>query len=227
MSVFFISYASAASTPQGPESVDILANETKGAVTAYELNVSGGYITTINITSSTQNVRWKAIVGDVGGKFTLDDTTGSTIYDWTMTSVAGEVYATRNSSTITWTNLTCATTANLEAENANLSHTSPDDNITATFSDTTHAEFFVATVNISANSCPTLNTYVNNASQDTSFEEVVLYEAVGGNIVYATILEQDATGFDGQTYDFQMIVPENGAEGFSGATAYYLYVELS
>jgi len=32
--------------------------------------------------------------------------------------------------------------------------------------------------------------------------------------------------FFGATYDFQMIVPENGLPDFNGATAYYIYIEL-
>ena len=48
------------------------------------------------------------------------------------------------------------------------------------------------------------------------------------SIIYATRLEDDSTSYSGgETFDFQMLVPENGADGFSGATAYYLYVELS
>jgi len=48
----------------------------------------------------------------------------------------------------------------------------------------------------------------------------------GVNTVYATIMEEDVTGYDGSKYDFQMIVPEDGSPGFSGATAYYIYVEI-
>ena len=163
----------------------------------------------------------------MSGSFTLDDSSGSTIYDWSIATVGGEVYATRNSSTIVWTTVGCANTSNLESENSALGHSSADDNITATFSGSTHVEFFVGAVNISQNSCPTLNTYVGNSSQDSSFEEIALYESTGGNLVYATILEDDVVGFDGDVYDFQMIVPEVGTPGFSGSTAYYLYVELS
>ncbi|RMD65520.1 hypothetical protein D6817_05895 [Candidatus Pacearchaeota archaeon] len=224
--LFILLWSEARATPSTP-TISVISNETKSAGTGAILNISGGYISTINISATVQNPRWKAFVGNVTGKFTLDDASGSTIYDWSTTVTSGEIYATRNSSTIDWTNITCATTANLETENNNMGHTNPDDNITATFSDTTHQEFFVGSINISQNSCPTLNTYVNSASQDTSFEEVALYEAKGGNVIYATIMENDVTGFDGQTYDFQMIVPEVGTPGFDGATAYYLYVELS
>mgnify|MGYP001587441008 FL=1 len=111
-----------------------------------------------------------------------------------------------------------------------MNHTQVNDNITRTFNNGingSHSSFFVATANILANSCPTLNTYVNNATQDTDFEEIVLYEPAGSNTIYATIMEEDTTGFDNAKYDFQMIVPEIGYQGFSGSTAYYIYVELT
>jgi len=230
MLFIFMFFSFVTATPTGPDSIDIDSNETKGAVGAYTLNTSGGYITTFNVTATVQNPRWKAFVGQVSGSFTLDDSSGSTIYDWSLTSVGGEIYATTNASTITWTSVTCANVSALETENTKMSHSNSYDNITATFNTTenaTHVEFFVATVNITNSSCPTLNTYVNNVTQDSNFEEVVLWEVTGGNIIYATILETNQQGFDSASYDFQMIVPENGAPGWSGATAYYLYVELS
>ena len=49
----------------------------------------------------------------------------------------------------------------------------------------------------------------------------------GTSLIYATIIENQADGFDENNYDFQMIVPENATDGFNGATAYYLYVEIS
>jgi hypothetical protein len=208
-----------------PSGVSIIANETS-STTGYMLNITGGRIVTMNITGAIQNSHWKAFVGWVSGSFTLKDSTGSKIYDWTMSTASGEVYATRNSSTIVWTGLACASTANVEAENIKIGHTNPDDNITRTFNSATHREFFVAGVNISANSCPrTLNTFQNNATQDAVFEEIALYESAGANIVYATILENRTTpGFDSANYDFQMLAPESST---SDVTAYYLYVEIS
>jgi hypothetical protein len=204
--------------------VVILNNETMSS-SGYLLNFTGGRIVTINISGTIQNSRWKAFVGWVSGSFTLDDSTSSRIYDWTINTLAGEVYTTRNSSTISWTSLACASTANLESENSKLGFTNPDDNITRTFSSTTHRGFFVAGVNISKNSCThTLNTYQNNNSQDAAFEEIALYEAAGGNTVYATIMENKTTpGFDSVNYDFQMLAPESTS---SDVTPYYLYIEL-
>lgn len=220
--IFLFSFVIAA--PVGPDDIEFNSNETKTVAAAQMVNISGGYIASYNLTATIQNPRWKAFIGEVTGSFTLDDSSGSTIYDWTLSSITGRVYSTRNDSTLSWALVNCSNVTSLEEENVNMVHTNTDDNITATFDDNTHGSFYVGAVNIEANSCPTLNTYVNNATQDSSFEEVALITEE--NIVYATLLEENAVGYDGNTYDFQMIVPENGTVGFSGATAYYLYVEI-
>jgi len=220
-----------AANPDGVSSIDISANETKTATAGYTLNTSGGYITTFNITASLQNPRWKAFVGLVSGTFTLDDASGSTIYDWSLATTSGEIYATRNSSTISWADIQCANTTLMENENYLMNHSNAQDNITSTFNDSTHTSFVVASTTINSNSCPTLNTYQNSATQDAEFEEMILSDStnftLGGNLIYSTIIENTTLGFDGNSYDFQMLIPENGAAGFSSSTAYYLYVELS
>lgn len=221
--------------PIGPDDLNVTSNETKNATTSKTVNISGGYIATVNLSSTTQNRKWKGFVGQVSGLFTLDDASGSTLFDWSLSSITGEIYATRNSSTISWGGISCSNITDLEQENIDLNHTSGDDNITFTFNATfnstdnttisgTHDAFFVGSQPIAANSCPTLNTYQNNATQDTYFEEISLYD--GASIVYATIMEPDIYGFDNLTYDFQMIVPDRGDPGFNSSTAYYVYIEL-
>jgi len=225
--VLFLNIASAA-TPEGPASINVTSNTTKPTTAAQMINISGGYIATLNITANVRDIRWKAFVGWVSGKFTLEDSTSSTIYDWTLSTINGRVYATRNSSTLSWANMRCANTTNLEAENVLMNHTNVDDNITRTFNDVNHTAFYAGSVYFSQNQCnKTINTYVNNATQSGTsyFEEVALTDTA--SIVYAALLEPHRVGYNGQTYDFQMVVPENGAATFSGATAYYLYIEIS
>ena len=217
-----------AASPDGPTNVNITSNRTKSTVSPATFNYSGGYLSTINMTAVTQTNRWKAFVGWVSGAFTLDDASGKTVYDWTLSSTTGQVYATRTSGSVTWASIGCASIANMDSENTAMSQSSSQDNITATFRKQaqTHSAFTVGGTTITANKCNgTLNTYVNDATQDTSFQEMVLYDT--SNIVYATILENRIAGYDGSNYDFQMIVPENGTAGFSGKTPYYLYTELN
>jgi len=214
--------------PGGPDSLNITSNTTKPAVGVATVNISGGYIASINLSATIQDIRWKGFVGYVTGKFTLQDGAGATLYDWSLSSITGRVYTTRNSSTLNWANINCSNITILNQENNDMAHTNPNDNLNMTFNTTagaTHNSFYAGTRLITADSCPTLNTYVNNVTQDTSFQEIALFE--GTSIVYATIINQNQVGYNGLPFDFQMIVPENGASGFAGATAYYLYVEIS
>jgi hypothetical protein len=216
-----------AADPVYPDQLDYGENSTKGVSSSLFANVSGGYISNFNLTASVQNPRWKAFVGEVIGTFTLDDAAGSTIYDWTFTTGTGRVYATRKASAVTWSSIACATVENMETENTAMVLNSEDDNITSTFDDSSHDAFPVGSTNIGSNSCPTLNTFVNSARNEGAgqpYEEMVLYD--GSNLVFATIMEDGGTGYNGETYDFQMIVPENGTAGYTGATPYYLYIEL-
>ena len=216
-------------TPSGP-TVTFIQNETKQPSAARVINTTGGSITTVVLNATTQNTRWKAYVGNVTGTLTLDDANDNTIFDWTVTNVIGEIYATRSSSSINWSGVNCSSQTQIANENFALNHTNKDDNISATFSSQLHRSFYVSTQQILQDSCYSVHTYVNSTSQSTKFEEVVLYDSTianNGNIIYATPLEQDTYGFDNSTYDFQMIVPENGLAGYSSSTAYYFYVELT
>ncbi len=63
-----------------------------------------------------------------------------------------------------------------------------------------------------------------------SFEEVLLYqwknEGNGDGVIFTSILQSDANGYNNQSWDFQMLVPENGHNGNTTSTTYYFYVEL-
>jgi hypothetical protein len=225
-SIIFSAIFILAATPTGPL-VNSTSNSTKAVNSATFFNISGGYIAALNLTATVQNYRWKAFVGWVNGEFTLDDSGGSTIYDWSLSVTTGRVYSTRDSGTIEWSSVVCANrTTNLGTESLNMFHNiTAGDNVNTTFNyPGTHDLFWVAGRSLAANSCPTLNTYVANVTQDSVFEEMALYDLT--SIIYATILENNVAGYNGQAYDFQMLVPENGSLGFTGATAYYLYVEL-
>lgn len=227
--LFFLSIQESNAEPFGP-TITFIANETKPVTEAVEINTSGGTITTVVLNSTSQNKRWKAYVGNVSGTLTLDDGDDNTIFDWSLTDVIGEIYATRSSGSINWTGINCSNATHVSNEEKALNHTNKDDNITKTFDDSTHAGFYAGTSLILPNTCFAVHTYVNSTSQDANFEEIILYDGTNetnGNIVYATPLEQDAYGFDNNTYDFQMILPEVALPTWTGSTSYYFYVELT
>lgn len=206
--------------PSGPDSIVVGLNTTKAVSgNGMLLNISGGYIAKTTVTTTQQNERWKAFLGEIVGKFTLDDNTGSTIYDWSSASAGGEVLASTSAS-VTWSGIGCATTGQMDTESAALGITGSD-NITATFKNTSVVNYIIAGQD--NNGCRSALTYVNNITQGagTTFEEVALIS--GTDMVYSSKIEADSTGYDGNTYDFQMLVPdEDGAVN----TEYYLYVEL-
>jgi hypothetical protein len=213
----------ASADPTGPSTIVVEENTTSASSTSgHLLNISGGYVAKVNVTTTVQNTKWKAFVGDVAGAFTLDDASGSTIYNWSSGSSSGEVYATRTSGAVDWLNpIACATGPQIAAEDAALG-LSGGDSIANTFSKTNDNDFIIAGTTLAATTCSSQNTFVNNASQDTDFEQIVAYD--GANIVYATFVNS-AGGYDGGTYDFQMLVPDN-ASSIAPIIPYYLFVEL-
>lgn len=214
--------------PVGPDKIVNLTTETAPVRSAFKLNTSGGTFTTLRINITATTYRWKAYAGNVTGKFTLDDAKNYTIYDWTISTVAGEVYATRSSTLVSWAGIKCANATTIRTEEIalNISSTS-DDSINRTFDKKpfTHNEFYAGAVKISSNSCPSTATYVNSTKQTVRFQEVMLYDA--SRIVYAGLLENKIKGFNNKYYDFQLILPESGLEGQQAATPYYFYIELT
>ncbi len=214
--------------PSGPI-VTLVSNETKSAAPATKINTTGGSITIMKLNATTQNPRWKAYVGNVTGTLTLDDANDNSIFQWSLTRVTGEVYATRTSGNINWSGVNCSNSTHLGLEDVAMNHTNFDDNISRTFNAISHSGFFVGTREIIQNTCRSIHT-LNSSREQSRFEEVALYDgtnATNGNIIYSAPLQQDAPSFDNSTYDFQMIVPENGLATWSSSTAYYFYVELT
>jgi hypothetical protein len=224
-----LALSSAYAVPSGPTIV-FIANETKQPSGATIINTTGGSITTVYLNATTQNLRWKGYVGNVSGSLTLDDASDNTLFDWTLTDINGQIYATRYSGSINWSGVNCSNSTHVSLESIALNHTSKDDNISSTFSTQTHREFYVGTKQILQNTCYSVHTYVNSTAQSSLFEEVILYDGTNssnGNTIFATPLEQNRYGFDNATYDFQMILPEVALPTWTSSTAYYFYAELT
>src|SRR3989338_10672111 len=245
--------------PSGPTTV-ILGNSTKNPTAAAVINTTingtispGGYIFITRLTSLQQNSRWKGYVGNVTGTLTLDDANDNTIFQWTLSTVTGEVYATRASGSINWSGVNCTWIADDKKnasqgassnrtpennENQALSHTNKDDNITKTFQYQNHSSIIVLSVAIGKNECFSAQTWQRDSAQafddsdNENYTEVLLYDGAfnrtNGNLIYETKIENDVIGYrTDSTYDFQMIVPESGVPGFASSNAYYFYVELT
>lgn len=65
-----------------------------------------------------------------------------------------------------------------------------------------------------------------NSSEDSSFQEVILYEPSTSSVVFMSILDEDELGFDDDPHDFQMMVLEDGHGTDTNTDTYYFWVEL-
>lgn len=187
-------------------------------------------ITTMVLSAIQQDQHWKAYVGNVTGILTLDNPSNFTIYSWDVTTVTGQVYASRYNN-ITWSssNIICADTAVINAESAfhNMTAAQPD-RLNRTFNWTIHKQFQVGGNTIAESTCNSTVTYMNDTRQvpttTSPFQEVLIKDNANGYLIYMTSIDDDVQGYDNTSYDFQMIVAESDVK--ASATPYYFYVEL-
>jgi hypothetical protein len=190
-------------------------------------NTSRGTITTMVLNSLQQDQHWKAYVGNVTGSLTLDNANNYTIYAWDLTTITGQVYASRFNN-LTWTSVSCANQTNIIDESTfnNMTVAKPD-RINTTFNWTIHKSFQVGGTTITNSTCNSTVTYVNDSrrvpNESSTFQEVLIKDA-NNQFMYMTDISDNSQGFDNENYDFQMIVAESDVK--TTPTAYYFYVEL-
>ncbi|MEM2121919.1 MAG: hypothetical protein QXU20_04655 [Candidatus Woesearchaeota archaeon] len=224
--VFYAYFASA--VPGGPTLVSNTTDAGPDLTAGLQRSDPKGTITTMVLNFTQQNLRWKAYVGNISGKYALQDSSNYMIYEWNFSSDSGEIYATRASTTPTWTSVACAQQTDIDAEDAALNHASSNsDTINKTFSYQIHKAFSVGSVPINQNTCRSTATFINNAPQTmdpgtTKFQEVLL--KAGSAFLYVTLFSYNTPGYNNKPYDFQILVAEDDTAG--SPTTYYFYVEL-
>ncbi|HDD57612.1 MAG TPA: hypothetical protein ENF43_03750 [Thermoplasmatales archaeon] len=192
-------------TPGTPET---WSGPVPGSTTA-----EGGNITEVNISGTSQTIHWQGFWGQVSGSIALKDASGNTMYNWSVTTMSGNVYAS-NESSITWSNLVAGDAADCD----NIVGTGAD-SCSNTFNDGTKS-FTVAGNTIS--NVPIVQTY--NYTGSGTFDEGILEDSGGaGPWVYVATIYNDANTFKNGTADFQMIVPVNG----TNTVTYYFWIELA
>lgn len=212
-----------AADPTGTNVTEGTSSRGTGTTSPDSVDAQAGNVTelTVNTTKITQY--WQGYFGEINGQIILSDSSGNNLYDWSISSPSGEVYASRDGS-VTWASIACANSTHVSAEETALNITAgATDNISNTFSKSTHDAFDVGATSFNADNCSyTTNAYDAAGAQATYWDEILLYE--GSAIVYTTIINADQTGFDSSTHDFEMLVGEDGKD--SGTTTYYFYTEI-
>ncbi len=235
--------ASADINPSAFSDYTYLQNFTDGGGSPTTLNHTRGYIHEMNFNESQQTPRWKAYVGNITGELSIGDGTYS-LYDWPLTTVVGELFATRYTGTVgslrqgasvgtpIWANVACATQAAVINETSKLNHnaTLDVDAMSRTFKQLgTFTNFRVGDKSVDTNNCYGAFLNQGGADQSTDWQQVVLEDSgdsANHDVMYAVQLENATAGFNNGLYDYQILLPENGAEGDQDNTAYYFYIEL-
>jgi hypothetical protein len=199
-----------------------------------------GNVSELGVTAFTVTQSWQGYFGNVSGTIELADASDNVMYNWSLASPEGEIYASTNNS-VTWGTIKClqaergASFEGLEEEFG----IAPDDmdGVNETFSllgthesggGFTHSLFYTNNILFTAGQC--VSTHVFGPSKsviDSSFEEVLLYDTTSASIIFTSILDQEGpVGFDGNQHDFEMLVLENGHLTDTTTTPYYFWVEL-
>jgi len=226
--VYIISVALNTQAVPSGAGISYVSNDTAAANTPANRSDEGGFIHTINLNSTQQNSGWKAYVGNVTGVLTLDDSSQNTIYNWPVSTIVGEVYATRDS-TITWGGVICAVSSTIATEQTFVGGlNTDDDSINNTYNYTQHATMQVGINTILNSTCRTTYTFVNDTfssapDESTNFTAILL-EDTSNSLIYATVIENNQAGFNvNSNFDFQIIVPDNET---ATTIPYYFYLEI-
>jgi len=234
-----IAYAQLIPTqPEGPTTLDVVETSRRTPSAAATLEALAGNVTQISIIGNTVTQTWQAYYGNISGTITLDDAMNNTIYNWQLASPEGEIYSSESPIDFTYGNIFCYdfnmtdtgySAFNTLAEYELLLGLESDDadGIDETFGESTSYDpFYVASRYINT-TCPTTQMYDQNEAKDPNkFQELLLYDNTSNKMVYTSLINNNALGFNNQYWDFEMIVGEDGHYGDTTTTTYYFYVEL-
>jgi hypothetical protein len=217
--------------------------------TAQGIPAQAGNVTELNIFGYTTTQSWQGYFGNITGAIRLADAVDNVMYNWSLASPQGEIYASKNN-TISWPNVQCfnftatgamnplgETPGATNQKGTNLTqiedefsiNASDVDGVNETFTllGTGHNTFYVHNLEFSIGECRNTRIFDNTGKGvNNNFEEVLLYEPTTTSVVFTTLLNQNQAGFDSGTHDFEMLVLEDGHGTDVSVTNYYFWVEL-
>jgi hypothetical protein len=223
--------ASAYAEPIGADYIERIKSERMQPKAGAEVPAQAGNVTELSINATGITKSWQGYYGNITGTLTLDDARNMSLYQWNVANPQGEIYASP-AQISDWTTVKCFNYSASSPE-LNLSELekslnigpSDADGVNETFHYDFTGSFYVGTMLIdSLDSCKATYTFKEDQPQTTDFVEVLLTDST--NIIYTAVIEDDLKSFDNRSYDFQMIVGEDGHNGDTATTDYYFYIEL-
>jgi hypothetical protein len=180
-----------------------------------------GNVTTLDVKGYTTTQTWQGYFGNVSGTVQLADSDDNIMYNWTIASPEGEIYASENDS-LEWSYIQCFNfTANgtygddtgqagaTSLSGKNLSQIEADfgiawddvDGVNETFSldghhesgeGFTHDLFYTANLEFAAGECLSTHIFTDSGSaEDSKFQEVLLYEPNAQVAVFTALLDEE------------------------------------
>jgi len=188
-----------------------------------------GNVTELNINGFTTTQSWQGYFGNVSGTIQLADAGDNQMYNWTLASPQGEIYATTDTS-VDWENIMCFSMGNHSALETLFGIEDDDvDGVNETFSTGNgHDTFYTNNKEFLTGTCASTSLYDSSgASVDNHFEEVLLTDGSSDTeVIFTSIIDENVLGFDGRPHDFEILVLEDGHGTDTATTPYYFYVEL-
>jgi hypothetical protein len=208
-----------------------------------------GNVTELSIFGYSITQSWQGYFGNVTGTIMLADQSDKMMYNWSLASPEGEIYASTNDS-IVWNYVQCL---NFTADGSyiddkvnaggtsqygtnltileNMFGISYDDvdgiDETFTLLGSGHNTFYTNNFEFSSGQCRNTEVFSNAGyGEEDKFEEVLLYEPTTSSVIFTSILNENVLGFDNRQHDFEMLVLEDGHLTDTSTTPYYFYVEL-
>lgn len=180
------------------------------------ITTQGGEISNVTLVADSFTERWAGFYGNVTGTISLGSAEAGTAdlykWDWTVAD-EGEVIASTSNS-ITWADLVNGAAAEVDAANA-WNFDSGSDKAADTFVDDT-GSFTIGDATAAA--APLALT---EGGYNTGIIKDATTVTGKGDLLFVVSINTGGTTFNGETHDFEMIVPTGATEN------YYFYVELS
>ena len=191
--------------------VDELAQETGAAAVVQTVDIEGGNVTGVNVSTTSITGRWAGFWGNITGGIELSDSSANKFYEWTVSNMDGAVVYVSNGTVSDFGSLAAATVSDLPSYITGAA----TDNFSNTF---TATEIFNSSSVTNITSTPYAQSW-QSGSQGTL--KTYALKDTDGDLVWAGKAQNDVTGFNGETLDYQILVPAD-----STVVTYSFYLEL-
>ncbi len=182
------------------------------SVNAGSTSVTAGGTAESNISSTQSTVRWAGFYGTINGKIVLADATSHYFRNWTVSNVAGAYVYGSTASNPDFASLAAAASTDMPSW---LTTSGAADNWQNTFSNSESKTFNGQTLTASY-------TQTYNSTGAEAFKTYSLKDGTP-NLIWAALAQDSAAnGYNGNTVNYQLLVPVNGAS----STQYYFFLEL-